>query len=158
MENSQAAMGSLREKIRELFRISGELELAFPGRKFTLDGHLVGSIGEVIAAFHYGLQLLPSSYEKHDAKDAGGRLVQIKATQGNRWVCLRSVPDYLIVLFLNSRTGEAREIYNGPGAPVWEACGKLTSVGVRPIALSRLKALAEGIPADKRIKQVMPLA
>ena len=40
----------LEEKIRELYRITAELEEKYPGRCFTPDGHLVGSIGEVYAA------------------------------------------------------------------------------------------------------------
>ena len=35
-----------------------ELEAEFPGRHFTLDGHLVGSIGEVMAAYYYGSESL----------------------------------------------------------------------------------------------------
>ena len=34
------------EIIRELYRLIDELEQMFPGRHFTPDGHLVGSIGE----------------------------------------------------------------------------------------------------------------
>jgi hypothetical protein len=29
----------------------------FPGGHFTPDGHMVGSIGEAIAAYHYGIDL-----------------------------------------------------------------------------------------------------
>ena len=36
--------------IGRLYDIVDRLEELFPGRKFTPDGHLVGSIGEVIAA------------------------------------------------------------------------------------------------------------
>ena len=49
------------EIVRELYSSVAELEELFPGRKFTLDGHLVGSIGEVIAAHRYGLELLPQN-------------------------------------------------------------------------------------------------
>jgi hypothetical protein len=35
--------------VADIYRAVGELETAYPGRKFTPDGHLVGSIGEVIA-------------------------------------------------------------------------------------------------------------
>ena len=45
--------------IRRLYAIVADLETAFPGRKFTPDGPLVGSIGEVLAAHRYGLELLP---------------------------------------------------------------------------------------------------
>jgi len=44
--------------IKRLYEIVAELESLYPGRKFTPDGHLVGSIGEVIAAHNYDLILL----------------------------------------------------------------------------------------------------
>ena len=34
------------EKIKELYEISAELERLFPGRHYTPDGHMIGSIGE----------------------------------------------------------------------------------------------------------------
>lgn len=37
----------LEEIIRELYKITAELEEKYPGRRFTPDGHLIGSIGEV---------------------------------------------------------------------------------------------------------------
>ncbi len=46
-----------------LYDIVDRLEELFPGRKFTPDGHLVGSIGEVIAANLYGLELVPPRAE-----------------------------------------------------------------------------------------------
>ncbi len=36
--------------VQELYSIVDRLEELFPGRRFTPDGHLVGSIGEVLAA------------------------------------------------------------------------------------------------------------
>ena len=110
-------------KIKELYVIVNELEKQFPGRRFTPDGHLVGSIGEVIAASYYGLTLLPASYETHDATSLDGRMVQIKATQIES-VSLSSEPEYLIVLKIQ-RSGTTEEIYNGPGQQVWEATGKM---------------------------------
>lgn len=83
----------LEEKIRELYRITAELEEKYPGRCFTPDGHLVGSIGEVYAAEKYGLILLEASSEKHDARSTDGRLIQIKITQTDR-VSIYSKPDY----------------------------------------------------------------
>lgn len=48
------------------------------GRKFTPDGHLVGSIGEAMAAHMFDLRLLPAATPKHDATTADGRtFVQI---------------------------------------------------------------------------------
>ncbi len=36
--------------VQEPYSIVDRLEELFPGRRFTTDGHLVGSIGEVLAA------------------------------------------------------------------------------------------------------------
>ena len=48
----------VKQKISELLLIVNELEERFPGRKFTIDGHLFGSIGEVIAKYYYNIELL----------------------------------------------------------------------------------------------------
>jgi hypothetical protein len=85
----------LSDKIKELYKITNDLETRYPGRKFTPDGHLVGSIGEVLVAEHYDLTLLPNSSETHDAVSKNGTFVQIKATQISR-IAISSEPEYLI--------------------------------------------------------------
>ena len=70
----------LEEKIRELYRIAAELEEKYPGRHFTPDGHMVGSIGEVYAAEKYGLLLLEASSEKHDARSEDGKMMVMEQT------------------------------------------------------------------------------
>lgn len=135
--------------VQRLYSVVQELESHFPGRPFTPDGHLVGSIGEVLAAHRYGLELLPCSTEGHDARDQRGRQVQIKATQGSS-VAMRSCCDHLIVLRL-SRDGSAEEIFNGPGALAWNSAGAMQKNGQRPISISKLRTLMEAVPANKRI-------
>lgn len=129
-------MTDLQAKICELYALTAELEAMYPGRHFTPDGHMVGSIGEVIAAEEYGLELFEASHPVHDALSPDGRLVQVKATQG-RSVALNDEPDYLIVLRI-LRDGNFEEAYNGRGKPVWDACGKMQKTGQRRISLSRL--------------------
>src|SRR3954453_19529919 len=87
--------------IRQIYRTVDRLKAIFPGRHFTPDGHMVGSIGEVLAAARYGLDLLPASAPLHDARTSGGQLVQVKATQSNR-IAFRGepAPEHLIVLSL----------------------------------------------------------
>lgn len=51
-------MTVIREEVHSLIKIVRDLEQAFPGRHFTLDGHLLGSIGEVLAVYYYGIELL----------------------------------------------------------------------------------------------------
>ena len=107
------SINEVPKSIRALYEIVRKLEELFPGRRFTPDGHLVGSIGEVLAAYVYDIELFPASTESHDGKAKDGRLVQIKATQG-AIVAMRSEPQHLVVLKLH-RDGTAEEIYNGPG-------------------------------------------
>lgn len=106
-------MSEIAEKIRKIYEITRELEEMYPGRHFTPDGHMVGSIGEVIAAEEYGLELFEASHPVHDARAQDGKLVQIKATQGDR-IAIGERPEYLIVLKIN-RDGSFEEVYNGPG-------------------------------------------
>jgi len=140
--------------VGQLYDLVAQFELLFPGRRFTPDGHLVGSIGEVIAAHRYGLDLLAHSHQGHDARSPSGVLVEIKATQGSS-VALRDKPIHLIVLQLG-KNGEATEIYNGPGARVWESAGAMQRNGQRPISLSRLRRLMSEVPADQRIAECAP--
>ena len=137
------------ELVQRLYGIVRDLEGHFPGRPFTPDGHLVGSIGEVLAAHQYGLELLPCSTEGHDARTREGRLVQIKATQAVR-VAMRSCCDHLLVLRLLP-TGATEEVYNGPGQLAWNATGKMQRNGQRPISLRKLRSLMLGIAEVERI-------
>jgi hypothetical protein len=131
----------LPKQVAVIYQAVQELERDYPGRKFTPDGHLVGSIGEVVAAETLGLKLYPPSHQGHDARDADGRDVQIKLTIG-RSVSLYSTCDRLLVLkIVNSE--EAEIAYDGPGEPAWAAAGKLQKNGQRTIRLSKLKQLSE---------------
>lgn len=127
------------EKIKQLFKIVNELESRYPEKKFTVDGHLLGSIGEVLVSEHYGLTLLPNSTKTHDAISIDGRLVQIKATQ-TKQISISSEPDYLIVIRILDNA-EWEEVYNGRGQPVWENCGKVQKNGQRQISINKLQEL-----------------
>lgn len=146
----------LREQMKMLFKIKSDLEAKFPGRRFAIDGHLLGSAGEVLAAYHYNLDLFQSSAKAHDAQTSDGRQVQIKATQGNR-IAMGSAPDHLIVLWIDMSAGEAQEVYNGPGAQVWSACGILSSNGTRSIYLSKLREFSNGVEKSQRIEPRVPI-
>ena len=143
----------LADKIKELYKITNELESSYPGRKFTIDGHLVGSIGEVIVAEHYGLKLLPNSTETHDAVSADGKYVQIKSTQINR-IAISSEPNYLIVVKLFS-DGSWEEVYNGPGKPVWDNAGKIQKNGQCPVSLSKLRSLMNSVDKKDTIARLL---
>ena len=152
MENT-LSQKQAAEKIKQLYEISAELERLFPGRHYTPDGHMIGSIGEALAASYYGLELFTASAETHDAKAADGRLVQIKATQISR-IALSSEPQWLLVLRIH-RDGTFSEEYNGPGKLAWEHCGKMQKNGQRPISLAKLRILQVEVPDSTRLPAVL---
>ena len=129
--------------VADIYRAVEALSAAYPGRKFTPDGHLVGSIGEVVAAEALGLTLYPGSHPGHDAFDADGRDVQIKMT-GGRSVSLYATCDRLVVLRVVSPE-EAEIVYDGPGEPIWAAAGTTQKNGQRSISLSRVRAIRSSI-------------
>jgi len=131
----------IEEKIRQLYQIVDELEAAYPDKHFTLDGVLLGSLGEVYARDKYGLTLFKDSHKTHDAITTDGKLVQIKVTQGDK-IGMRSEPDFLLV-FQVLRDGSFVEIYNGAGKRPWEESGKMRSNGQRFISVSHLKEIQD---------------
>ncbi len=134
----------------ELYGIVKRLEEMFPGRKFTPDGHLVGSIGEALAKFMFNLCLLPASAPGHDATTADGRTkIQIKLTQG-KMIALRSEPEHLIVLRLAGDLG-IEIVYNGCGVSAWSETGKLSSNGTRMISIAKLRQIDLMVPSADRL-------
>lgn len=138
----------------DLYTAADSLERIFPGRKFTLDGHLVGSIGEVVAAYMFDLSLNPASTQGHDARARDGRQVEIKLTQG-RGVAIRHEPEHLIVLH-RPVGGPIRVVFNGPGPVAWAAAGAMQKNGQRPISLSRLTALSNDVFDQDRLPVLRP--
>lgn len=149
MADTHKANGSVTEKIKAIYAITGELEALYPGRHFTPDGHMVGSIGEVIVADAYGLEILTASAKTHDARAQDGKMIQIKATQRDR-IAISSEPDYLIAIRIHS-DGSYEEIYNGPGNLVWQAAGPMQKNGQRSISTAKLSNIAKTVCKDDRI-------
>jgi hypothetical protein len=138
------------ELIRELYAVVDQLELMFPGRPFTPDGHMVGSLAECFAEYYYGLKLYACSHPGHDAHTDDCK-VEVKATQG-KTVSLRSEPERLLVFRLH-RDGSFDEIYNGPGATVWSLVrDKARPVnGQYKVSLTQLRKLMQNVPPEERL-------
>lgn len=150
MDNQVSDFDFIRQKISEILLIVHELEERFPGRKFTLDGHLFGSLGEAIAKYYYGINLYRTGMKKHDG-EKDGKDVQIKITQGSS-VDINSVPDNLLVLFLHKQDGVVYEVYNGPCE--WLSDCKPTKNGWYSRTLSTLLKEDQAIPDEKRLSPV----
>ena len=131
--------------VAAIYRAVKELEAKYP-RKFTPDGQMVGSIGEVVAAEVLGLTLYPMSRAGHDAYDANGD-VQIKMTAGTS-VAMYAECVRLVVLRVVSPE-EAEIVYDGPGAPVWARAGKIQKNGQRVVSLTTLTKLRASAGAGK---------
>ena len=126
-----------------------------PGRPFTPDGHLVGSLAECYTEYYYGLTLHKRSNEGHDGL-IGDLEIEVKATQG-RAVALRSGPKHLLVFKL-SREGAFEEVYNGPGAPVRSSLPRSHSEnGQRQVLSVQLRRLMEGIALEDRLPLIRPI-
>lgn len=141
------------ELIQAIYQAVDELEDMFPGRHFTPDDHMVGSIGEALASFHYGIELFPASFKGHDGK-LGKRLVQVKGTQGGS-IAISSEPQYLLVLRLK-KDGTFKEVCSGPGRQVWALISSkpLPKNGQYQVRLSRLQQLMRDVPLSERLRRV----
>lgn len=144
--------------IKELYKLTGRLERMYPGRHFTPDGHLVGSIGEVFAAERYGISLFTASCETHDGIAPDGRLVQIRATQ-RRAIGISREPDNLLVLSIDEK-GRLEEVYNGPGKPVWQLISnrKRPKTGQCQVSLARLRLLNAVVSPEDRIEDIADIS
>lgn len=151
---TQEKMERVKEQVQKMIQIVKELENDFPGRHFTLDGHLVGSIGEVMAAYYYGIELYTASKEIHDG-EYNGKKVQIKISQQDN-IVINHEPEYLIVLYLR-KNGDIFEVYNGPGKEPWRSASKWDSHNNRHMRVNKLMELDEQVADSDRIQQIHKL-
>lgn len=151
------------KEIKELLNITQNLKAKY-GRSFTLDGRLVGDIGEVLAAEKYGLELYSENTPLHDGKEkTTGREVQIKSSfKGNSYFPCGEVPAYFLSLNINE-SGELEELYNGPGQYVVDHY--IIKNRLKPyknhyytLAKGVLKRLNEEVPKDMKIKEALNLS
>lgn len=140
--------------IRQLYATVSSLEDMFPGRHFTPDGHMVGSIGECLVADAYDLELMTASNKGYDAISPYGTQVEIKATQAKS-VAFRSEPEHAIIIKILP-DGTFEEGYNGPGDLIWKQFEnkKVPSNGQFQISLTKLKALNELVDQSQRVPRV----
>lgn len=144
-----------RTLVKQLYATVNELETMLPGRHFTPDGHMVGSLGECMVADAYNLELKTASNKGYDAITQTGLEVEIKATQSNS-VAFRSQPQHTIIIKI-LRDGTFEEIYNGPGALVWDQFkGKrLPTNGQFQIALNKLRQLNQTVAQSDRVPRAI---
>ncbi|AYN18046.1 hypothetical protein CHR29_23990 [Pseudomonas monteilii] len=132
----------IQAALEGLFTAVSQLQAAHPGKPFTLDGRLVGDIGEV-ASLAYKLTLNEGLTNHHDAVCDEGRNVQIKTTFGTSLTFpVHHVPDYYLGIRMN-RDGTFEEVYNGPGFLIQQqlASRKPTRTGLHGGLMAMLRRI-----------------
>lgn len=143
--------------VDQLHAIVEEFEYLHPGRRFPLDGHLVGSLAEAAAEAMFDIRLQPASTPGHDAVcGEDQRAVEIKGTYGNRAIAIRPTShdhaSALIVLRPSRKSSEPHEvIYNGPFEVAACAAAEPGSNGQARIGLNRLRELNRLVDDSARV-------
>lgn len=145
----------INRAVVELLKIVDSLCIAHPQKKFTLDGRLVGDIGEILVEKNYELNLYEGLRKHYDARTPCGRDIQIKATMKNSLTFPADhVPEYYIGVKIHSN-GEMTEIFNGPGKVIWD----LIQHRARPknnlhsISIAKLENLNLHVSPEERVKK-----
>jgi hypothetical protein len=139
------------EALKLIFDGIASLKEAFPNREFTIDGRLVGDIGEVIAALQYDVVLDEVCQPDHDATLPNGRRVQIKATFKDS-LTFKTTSDYYLGFKLLP-DGQFEEVFNGPGRIIYERFKHRKGIGVQLLSfpIRDLKALSGDVSAHERV-------
>jgi len=142
---------AITDSLALIFKGIEGLRAAFEDRQFTIDGRLVGDIGEVIASLDYDIVIDETSQPDYDGTTSDGRRVQIKATFQDQ-LTFKTVPAFYIGLKLNPN-GTYEEIYNGPGDRIFKRFSHREGIGLVLLRFpnSELKKLSKNIPENERI-------
>ena len=109
----------IKTKIKTLMQIVSELNAQYPKKAFTLDGRLVGDIGEVIAEDNYMLELYDKVEKKYDAVSLiDNKRIQIKATMKNAVGYPRDYHPERLLAVMVKEDGNFVELYNGETTPL----------------------------------------
>lgn len=153
MQSTSSNPITVPDAVKQLLGIVQRLHKAFPHKAFTLDGRLVGDLGEVLVEQAYELTLLEGLQKHYDAKTADGKHVQIKATmKANVTFPVDHTPDYYLAVKIHP-DGSIEEIFNGPGSIVRELIKgrKDTKTNLHSISIGALQKLQVQVDATKKI-------
>lgn len=143
----------IHEAVKEMLKIVDELHQAYPKKKFTLDGRLVGDMGEILVEGDYDLELYEGLEKHHDGETPDGRRVQIKTTMKKSLTFpVDHIPHYYIGIQVHN-DGTYTEIFNGPGAVAWESVKnrKATKTNLHSVTISALSKLQVKVNDSDRI-------
>jgi hypothetical protein len=141
------------KEIKAIYKAVKTLSNRYPGRKFTPDGILVGTLGEVLAAEKYTLDLLPPKTKAFDAEDRQGRKVQIRCNQRSTAPIKKGATKGMFLALKLLPDGDIKEIFNGPAAVAHRLTKdrKADASGFVGLSHNKLRNLMNEVPAEDRI-------
>ena len=143
-----------RNRLRDRYRLAA--------LEFTLDGNLIGDIGEAIAAELFGLKLSARNGTGIDGHAPDGRSVQVKATGTNRGPAFRMVDtraDHLIFLSFDLDYLKGEVVFNGPEEMVIKLLPDVWD-DQKTVSMTRVRILDRDVPEEARLplKQSVPFS
>jgi hypothetical protein len=136
-----------------IYKAVRSLEEPCPQRKFTADGILVGTLGEVLSEEKYDLDLLPPKTKDFDAVDCKGRQIQIRCNQRNTTPIKKGATKGMFLALKLLPDGSIEEIFNGPASVAHQLTvgRKADSSGFVGLGHNKLRKLVKFVPKSKRI-------
>lgn len=155
-----ADMVAARNKVRELYRAMLDRQGSAVELKFTLDGNLVGDIGEALAAQLFGIRLVETkSTEGIDGFAPDGRTVQVKATgtgRGPAFRCVETRADHLLFFDLDFDRCRGIVVFNGPEHYAIQHLPDVFS-NQRSLSRHQIRRAGEMVPTHERLLPVEAL-
>jgi len=139
-----------RDKVLDLY---SEL-----GLSFTLDGNLIGDLGEAIAAEIFGLTLTKRNGKGIDGHAPDKRSVQVKASGTKRGPAFRMVDtraDHLLFFHLDLDACTAELLFNGPEEIALQSL-KYPWEGQKTVSVAKIREADAKVPENLRLLPVDP--
>ncbi|WP_225207008.1 DUF6998 domain-containing protein [Novosphingobium huizhouense] len=148
----------LPEPVLKLLAARNELKAHYENvdLRFTLDGNLVGDLGEAVAADLFGLRLTGRSNEGIDGYAPDGRSVQVKASGTKRGAPFRPVEthaDHLLFFHFDYDLCLGEVVYNGPEEPVRKLLPP-NWVGQRSVSAPAFRRLNQLVSEFERLPMI----
>lgn len=142
---------AIAEGLALIFQGIQRLKDAHPHRLFTIDGRLVGDVGEVIAGLEYDIELDEVSQKDHDGHTGDGRRVQVKATFKDS-LTFKATPQLYLGLKLFP-DGRHEEVFNGPGQLIADRYAHRKGIGdvLLSFPIAELRDLSKTVSDEDRV-------
>jgi hypothetical protein len=124
------------------------------GLSFTLDGNLVGDLGEALAADLFGLKLVARNGTGIDGHSPDGRTVQVKFSGTKRGPTFRMVgtrAHHSLIFHLDMDACKAELLFNGP-EEIALAALQVPWTGQRVVPVPQIRAANARVPEELRLQ------